>query len=198
DTVGTAGAGLVEVMLRRLIFLRRVAAETHLAARRAKLAAVRLVAVRARHAAREHLGLQKRDVLVDFFADLPVGVIERVVEERHAIRVAEGPALRGIVGELSAARVTASARLHLAARRSRGCPLRVAGLRADRPRRALSLVERDGESLRPAVEPPPVTLLAGPRDVVRSGAVAGLACAVDLGLGRGETPPRRVVVLSDA
>src|SRR5262249_2296996 len=135
---------------------------------------------------------------VDFFPDLSIGVIERAVEERHAVRVAEGPALRAVVGELSAARVTAPARLHLAARRSRRGPLRVARLRADRPRRALSLVERDGESFRCAIESSPVALLASPRDMVRSGAVAGLAGDVDLGIARGETPRRRVVVLPDA
>src|SRR2546426_12210119 len=87
----------------RLVLLGRVAAETPLAAGRAKLAAVRLVAVGARYAAREHLRLQKRAVLVDFLADLPIGGVEGAVDERDAMRIAERPAVRGVVGELTAA-----------------------------------------------------------------------------------------------
>ena len=55
DAVGAARARRVEVMLRRLVLLGGVAAETDLAPRRPQLAAVRIVTIGARHALVEHL-----------------------------------------------------------------------------------------------------------------------------------------------
>src|SRR5204863_81427 len=83
----------------------------------------------------------------------------------------------------AAGRVSAPAQLDFARRLARRRPLRVARLRADRPRDGLALVERDGESLRPAVETSPVAFLLRPRDVARAGPMARLARDVDLGIG---------------
>ena len=198
DAIDAARPCRVEVMLRRLVRLARMAAETDLAPWCAELAAVRVVAVRARHATVEHLRLQKGAVLVDLVADLPVRVVEPILEQRDSMGVTERPAVAVVVGELAAARVTAPAQLDFARRLARRRPLRVARLRADRPRDGLALVERDGESLRPAVETSPVAFLLRPRDVARAGPMARLARDVDLGIGGGEPPRPGVVVFSHA
>ena len=59
-----------------------VALQADAVARRAQLAAVRLVAVAAGDAGREHLALLERAVVVDLVEHLPVGLIQPAVERR--------------------------------------------------------------------------------------------------------------------
>jgi len=57
--------------------------------RRAELAAVRLVAIAAGHAGREHLALLERTVVIDLVAHLPVRFVETAGERRDGMRVGE-------------------------------------------------------------------------------------------------------------
>ena len=65
--------------------LRHVAAGADPFRRAGHLEVVRVVAIGAAHALRVHLALQKRSVLVDLVQDLPVGVVETLVEQRRAV-----------------------------------------------------------------------------------------------------------------
>src|SRR6185295_2842830 len=132
-------------MRRRRVLWRRVARQAHLAPRRAELEAVRVVAVRAGDATVKHLGLPKRAVLVHLVADLAIGVVEAILQERHAMRVSERLAVWVVLGELAAARVAPPAHLDLARRSRRRAPDRIARLRADRPGHAPAIVQRDTE-----------------------------------------------------
>jgi hypothetical protein len=88
DTVGAPRILGVEVMVQRLIPAGRVATEADPAARGAELAAVWVMAVRARHTAGEHLGLEEGAVFVDLVADLSIGVVQAVVQQRDPVGVA--------------------------------------------------------------------------------------------------------------
>ena len=103
-----------------------------------------------------------------------------------------------VLGELAAARVAPPAHLDLTHRPRRWAPDRIARLRADRPGDAPAIVQREGEPLRATVKTLPVAFLAGPRDVVRAGPVAGLTGDVDLGVGGIEGAALGIVVLPDA
>jgi hypothetical protein len=83
------GARFVEVVLRSVVRDRRVTPGAQRVPGLAQAPAVRLVTARARHAGLVHLALEKRSVLVDLIEDLPVGVVEALVEERHAVRLPE-------------------------------------------------------------------------------------------------------------
>ncbi len=185
-------------MRRRLVLLGRVTAETDLPPGRAELEAVRVMAVGARHAPMEHLALEKRAVLVHLVPDLPIGVVEAILENRHPVGVAQRPAVHVLVRELAAPRVASSAHLDLAPCAARRRSLRIARLCADRPRDPLAFVQRDAEPLRPAVEPLPVALLPCPRNVGRTRSMAGLTGDIDLGVGGGEAPGLRIVALPHA
>jgi hypothetical protein len=138
----------MKMMRRRRVLLRRVAAQAHLAPRRAELEAVRVVAVRAGHAPTEHLGLQKRAVFVHLVANLSVGVVETVLQERHAMSATEPPAVDVILGALPAARVAAPAHLDLALRPASRAAPGVGRFRADGPGDAPAIVQRNGEPFR--------------------------------------------------
>src|SRR2546425_10352689 len=106
-------------MRRCLVLLARMATEPDLAPRRAERAAVRVVAIGARHATGEHLRLQEGAVLVHLVADLPVGVVEAVLEQRDSVGSAQWPAVHVVVGELAAPRGAAPAQLDLSRRPGR-------------------------------------------------------------------------------
>ena len=77
------------------------------------LEVVRVVAIRTAHALRVHLALEKGSVLVDLVPDLPVGVVQALVEERRAMRLQERLAVGVLRGDDRAPRVTAGAGLDL-------------------------------------------------------------------------------------
>ena len=178
--------------------------EQTLGAGRAELCAVRLVAVAAGHAGREHPALLERAVIVDLVAHLPVGLIEaaRQRRDRHGCRTA-------------GARVSSPRRIHRGAhdsgRRSRPpCAVdrrREIALRhcrsSDRSTRRRRAVRRT------AREAPCADLRVLPNgdhpwrawahvDVARALAVAGLAADADLGKVRREAILGGVVVLAHA
>src|SRR4051794_3302177 len=98
------------------------------------------------------------------------------------------------LGDLGPERVAHAAGLELDRGRARAASAGVAGGRVDGPVDVGALVEPDGE---PVVAPTRVRRPAGPGDVRRAGAVAGLAADVDLGPARGEAVRGCVVVAAD-
>ena len=69
------------------VFVGGVTLQAHAVAGRAKLRRVRLVAIPAGDAGREHLALLERTVIVDFIAHLSVGIVESTREWRDDVRV---------------------------------------------------------------------------------------------------------------
>ncbi len=184
------------------VFLRRVALRADLCARRAKLCAVRLVAVAAGHAGREHAALLERAVIVDLVAHLTVGDIEPARQRRHHMGVGQRAPRHPVFGEFAAARMAAAAGLDLLARRRRREVARgIAGLRIDRPGDAAALVEprqKPHTGIVALAERPPMIPRVGPIHVARTFAVARLAADGDLGEVRREAILRGVVVLAHA
>ena len=66
-------------------------------ARRAQLQAMRFVAIRAGDARAMHFALQERAGFEHLVADLAVGEIEAIIEQRQGIAVVEGPRSIGIL-----------------------------------------------------------------------------------------------------
>jgi hypothetical protein len=92
----------MEVMLRRLIRRRQVAADAHLTSRRAERLAVGLVTIGTDDATCIHPALNERAVLEDFVFDLSVDMIELIVEQGDAMRVAEWTTMDVVIAELFA------------------------------------------------------------------------------------------------
>ena len=100
---GAGGAGRVEVVRRVVVVGEAQGRELRVAGRRVALGAdgvalgpeldrVRLVAVRAAHAAGVHPRLQERAVLVVLLEDLPVGLVEPRPQQREVEGIVEGRA----------------------------------------------------------------------------------------------------------
>jgi len=155
----------------RVVRRRLVARSAHAVALGPQARGVRVVAVGARNAARVHAALQERAVLVVLVEDLPVGLVEPLVEEGHAVRLREGLAGTPVLADLRAPRVAPPAALDLRARVAR----------SGEPRDRSSSVEPPGARSRgePRVEAlrrvASRALAAGPGDVPGAGSVAGLA-----------------------
>ena len=113
DALGTPGAGLVVVVLARIVFRRRVAAVAQRVALVVEPQAMGVVAIAARDSLSIHLALQKRAVNVDFFEDLAIGVIQAFIEESRRVRLRERASVLVGVAEHPAARVTACTDLDL-------------------------------------------------------------------------------------
>ena len=143
-----------------------VALQADAVAGRAQLGAVRLVAIAAGDAGREHLALLERAVIVDLVEHLPVGVIEPAPERRDHVGVGQRAARDPVLRERAAAGVAEAAGLDLLANeRRREVARGVAGPRIDRPRDIAPLVEADGEPHARIVglaERPPALPLARP------------------------------------
>src|SRR5215510_4725684 len=130
----------------RRVLVGGVALQADAVASRAQLHAVRLVAVAAGDAGREHPALLERAVVVDLVEHLPVGMIEPAREGGDHMRVREPAARYPILGETSAPRVTQAAGLDLLAdERRREVALRLAGRGLAAPDDIAPLVEANGE-----------------------------------------------------
>ena len=103
----------------RGILVGRVTLQADAVTGRAQLRAVRLVAIAAGDAGREHLALLERAVVVDLVQHLPVGMIEPARERRDDVRVGQRPARNPVLGEFAAARVAQAAGLDLLAHAAR-------------------------------------------------------------------------------
>src|SRR5262245_38677155 len=100
----------------------------------AELAAMRLVAIAAGHARREHLALLERAVVVDLVPHLPVGVVKTVAYRRDHMCVGQPSTRNPCFGGLAAASVTKAAGLDLRSQGSRRAAANsVAGRGIDRP-----------------------------------------------------------------
>src|SRR5262249_27401062 len=178
------------VMGGRRVFFRRVTLHADAVAGRAQRRRVRLVAVAAGDAGREHLALLERAVIVDLVLHLAIGVIEPAREGRDQMRVRKPPPGNPVLGELAATRMAKSAGLDLLAQQRRG---EVAGgvprLWIASPDDIAPFVETNQQTLRRMLtltERPPALLGARPGDVSGALAMAGLAADADLGPGAGE------------
>ena len=78
----------MEIVLRGIVFVRRMALKTNPVAFRSKLQAMRLVAIAAGHPSIEHPALDERTVLVYLIPNLSVWIVEIVVKERDSIVIA--------------------------------------------------------------------------------------------------------------
>jgi hypothetical protein len=101
----------------RRILVGRVALQAGAVAGKLRLGAVRIMAIAAGDAGREHLALLERSVIVDLVAHLPVRMIEPARQRRDDVRISEPPAGHPFLGELAAARVAQPAGLDLLAQR---------------------------------------------------------------------------------
>src|SRR5262249_30259064 len=159
-------------------------------------------AVAAVHARREHLALLERPVIIDFVAHLAVGVIEPAGKRRDGMRFGQPPPGHPILRELAATGMAQPARLDLLAQDGRRDPAcGGAGPRINWPGDIAPLVEADEQPLCcifGLAERPPALLIARPRYVPRSLAMAGLAADADLGPLGGKFVVRSVVVLAHA
>ena len=97
-----------------VVFPRRVTLEAHAIAFGAQAQAVRLVAVAAANARVIHPALDERAVLVIFGFDLPVRVVEIVVEQRDPVIVAERLTMDEILVDLTAPGMASGAHPDLA------------------------------------------------------------------------------------
>ena len=155
-------------------FFRRMALQADAVAVRAQLKAVRIVAVAAGDAGMEHAALQERAVFIDLVTDLTVGKIQIVVEQRHAITVADRRARRRGGPDRPAPRMAMRAGFDLD-RRLRGALrtlLPVAGSCVQTTPFRSS--ERNDEAF-VGVHRLPARVLARPGGVGGAGAVAALA-----------------------
>src|SRR5262249_32794404 len=168
----------------------------------AKLRAVRLVAIAAGDAGREHLALLERAVVVDLVAHLSVGLVQPARERRDGVGVGEPAAGRPIPGEFAAARVAEAAGLDLLAHQRRGEVARgISRVAVDAPEDVAPFVEASEQALLRVfilAERPPAPLLVHPRDVARALAVTGLAADADLRPRARESVGRRFVILAHA
>src|SRR5215211_5127975 len=190
------------VMRCRRILVERMTLQADAVAGNAQLGAVRLVAIAAGDAGREHLALLERAVIVDLVAHLPVGVIEPAGKRRNDVRIGKRAARDPVLGKPGAARVAQPARLGLLAQPG-GCDAArgIAGPRIDGPGDIAALIETNQQSPGRVIIPaerPPALLRSRPADVTRALAVAGLAADADLREARGKAVVRRVVVLAHA
>ena len=131
----------------RVVLSRQVAGRADGVALSAQLAAVRIVAVAARDAARIHLALQERTPDVHFVALLAIGVVERAGEQRGAIVIEKRFAGRVSFGDLAAPRMALRADFDLAlgCARLRARALPVVALVI--PRDTAAFVEARGQTL---------------------------------------------------
>ena len=186
----------------RGIFVGGVTLQADAVSRRTKLGGVRLVAIAAGDAGREHPALLERAVVVDLVQHLPVGTVEPARERRDGMRVRERAPGHPLLGKLAAARVTQAAGLDLLAHeRGRDVPARVARVRIDRPDDTVAFVEPDQQTFARVIalaERPPALLRPGPADVPRALSMTRLAAHADFREARGEAVGRRVVVLAHA
>ena len=74
--------GLVEMVPRGIVFVRRMALKTNPVAFHSKLQTMRLVAIAAGHPSVEHPALDERTVLVYLIPNLSVWIVKIVVKER--------------------------------------------------------------------------------------------------------------------
>src|SRR3954447_5770147 len=193
---------LVVVMRRGRVLVGRMALQADAVARKPQAGAVRLVAVAAGDARREHLALLERTVVENLVEHLPVGMVEPAGERRDPMRVRQPSAGDPILRERATTRVTQPAGLHLLAQHRRGEGVgRVPYAGVDRPDTIPPLVEANQQAhgwVFGFAEGPPALTLAGPGDMARALAVAGLAADADLGPGGGEAVVRRIIVLVHA
>src|SRR5215471_834884 len=197
---GERARAFMAVMGGRRVFLRRVTLHADAVTGCTQPRGVRLVAVAAGDASREHLALLERAVIVDLVLHLAVGVIEPAREGRDHMRVREPSPGNPVLGELAATGMTKPAGLDLFAHQCRG---EVAGgvprLRVAPPDDIAPFVETNQQTLRRMLtftERPPALLGARPSDVSGALAMAGLAADADLCPGAGEAVIRRVVILT--
>src|SRR5690606_4406074 len=171
DALRSGRIGRVEKMLLALKRARLVALQAEPVARYSNAAAVRVVAVRARHQVRVHLALQERARYVDFLANLAVRVVETLGERAQVVA-------REIVGrdvtvrELGPQRMASRAYLDLRTQ----CEVDFI-----RDGQALRRRPPDGAHVDGETAAFDGLVAIGPGDVRRAGAVAGLAADVDLG-----------------
>ena len=178
----------------RVVRRRLVARSAHAVALGPQARGVRVVAVGARNAARVHAALQERAVLVVLVEDLPVGLVEPLVEEGHAVRLREGLAGTPVLADLRAPRVAPPAALDLRARVARSGEPCDRSTGVERP----GAVPRREARLEPFRRVAGRALTVGPGEVPGAGSVAGLAGDVDLRPARREAVLLRVVLLPDA
>src|SRR5512132_2558370 len=91
----------------------RVALQADAVSLGAQARGVRLVAIAAGHALGVHPALHERAVLVDFVADLAVGLVEARLEQCREVGVRQRLAARRLLRELAAPRVAARAGVDL-------------------------------------------------------------------------------------
>ena len=147
DASGAGAAGLVVVVRRRIVLAWQVTGGAEAIALGAQLAAMRIMAVAARDAARVHLALQERAPVVNLVALLAVGMVERAREERRTIVVEKRLAGFVALGDLAAPRVALRAHLDLALGCARLGAHRIAGCRVLSPRDAAPLIEAGRPSM---------------------------------------------------
>ena len=119
DTLCGFGVRLVEVMLRPVVCGWQMTLCAQRIALGAQVTAVGLMAIRAGDSRLIHLALQERPILVHLIADLAVSVVERFIQERHAIALLQGLTGLVIAPDLRTSSMTAPAGLHLGAGRRR-------------------------------------------------------------------------------
>ena len=192
--IGGRRAGAVVGVGRRVEGGRHVALRAEGVALELPRTGMRAMAIGAGHARGVHLALQERTVLEDLVALLAVGLVEPVVEQRHAMRAGQGLAVLVVEPALAAASVAPGAGLDFRARRQGRGPLGNQLTGRHRPRAARGVAHREDESFR-RVGGAGRGIASPPGDVGGPWAVARLTRDVDLRPGRGVGLRLRAVVL---
>lgn len=151
----------MKVVLRARVGLRRMASQTDAVPVSGDLRPVGVVAVAATHPFGEHPALEERAVLIHLTFDLTVGKVEVVVQQRHAVVIAQRLAVDGVLVDEAPPRMATRAGLELTVGLAGHAPVRLVGDSVAGPGHALAFVERDQQPLG-AVHASPVPLLARP------------------------------------
>ena len=184
------------------VLVGRVTLQTDAVTGCSQFVAVRIVAIAAGDARREHPALLERAVIVDFVLHLPVGVVETMAELRNGMGVRQPLTGRPSFRELAAPRMAQPAGLDLLPQDGRcDIALWIAGRRIVAPVGISSLIEAHGETFGLVLmlaEWPPALLVVRPSNMARALAVAGFTADADLRPFRIETIARRIVILFHA
>ena len=173
--------GLVKVMLDGIVLPGRVALKANAVAWRAKLQAMWLVTVAARHSGMKHPALDERAVLVNFILNLSIRIIEVVIEQRDPIVIAHRLAMHVVFVNLTSPRMTSCTGLDFTLRAARRATDHVSGRSIGRPAHAMAFVQCNQEAVILLV-PAPVAAPPRPHHMIGPGTMAGFAGDIDFGI----------------
>ena len=121
------------------------------------LQAVRIVTILTGNTFTIHLALQKGPVDVNLILDLPVRVIERILQQRRTVRIHKRPPVNVPIGHHGSTGVTPSTAFDLDPRRPRNASFRQPSLHVHDPSGLVSILQPHDQPVPPSPEPSPLS-----------------------------------------